>query len=220
MLCLKTVFFSVCSRKSADLSDPFFVISRKADNCPQLHTNYINQVFPRFKSEVIDDNLNPVWKERTVPVQRLLGKSTLDSRKSVELLVTVMDFEEDGMHKVIGDFTTTIDHLEQNEGNQLPLSNGHGAIHIRKAKVLKGESIVDWVKLGFEMSVLLHVDFTASNAQQGLHEIGRDGWNEYLRAFVPVCETLCFYDKDKMIPMFGFGAIPSKNGQQMNFKDT
>lgn len=56
-------------------------------------------------------------------------------------------------------------------------------------------------------SLMVGIDYTRSNAEQGLHDMSLDGSdNLYQRVIRASCATLCDLDDDRIIPAFGFGA--------------
>lgn len=61
-----------------------------------------------YRSETIDNNLNPYWREATIGLEQLCyGK--LDW----PLKVSVLDHNDNGKHVVIGEFETTIGELQE-----------------------------------------------------------------------------------------------------------
>ncbi|CAM9570656.1 unnamed protein product, partial [Phaeothamnion confervicola] len=74
-------------------SDPFFVISRltESNEWQQVH-----------KSEVVMDNLSPVWKAATVGMQRLCNGD-----RSRPIKFSIWDWDRDGAHDYMGSFETT-----------------------------------------------------------------------------------------------------------------
>ena len=75
-------------------------------------------------------------------------------------------------------------------------------------------SFFDFLKSGWEINLTVAVDFTASNEPvtypDSLHFIDPTGkQNQYQEALTNVGNILEAYDTDKLIPAFGFGAIPN-----------
>lgn len=84
-------------------SDPFFEMAKKnADySIAQVKWNVV------YRSEHIDDNLNPYWRPITIGLEELCyGK--LDW----PLKISVFDHNENGVHRKIGEFETTIAELQ------------------------------------------------------------------------------------------------------------
>ena len=77
-------------------------------------------------------------------------------------------------------------------------------------------SFLDFVFGGCEIGLSIAIDFTLSNIEpskpNSLHYIGNIEKNEYYNAIKSVGSILQYYDTDKKIPTFGFGAaIPPFN---------
>lgn len=79
---------------------------------------------------------------------------------------------------------------------------------------------------GLNMSVVVCMDFTVSNGfvnnKSSLHYISPNKLNDYQMAIASVCGILMNYDKDKKIPVYGFGAKPkfpnfNNNGRTSHF---
>jgi hypothetical protein len=72
----------------------------------------------------------------------------------------------------------------------------------------KKASFLEYVFGGCEIGLSIAVDFTLSNGDprknDSLHKINSN--NEYVRAIEQVGNILQYYDADKQIPAFGFGA--------------
>uniref|UniRef100_A0A0D9WFU7 C2 domain-containing protein n=1 Tax=Leersia perrieri TaxID=77586 RepID=A0A0D9WFU7_9ORYZ len=173
-------------------SDPFLRISRLVETAGPI---------PICKTEVINDNLNPVW------------------RPDNPLLVECFDFDSSGDHELIGAFQTTINQLE----NIYKSKSGANFFSHKGQKKLKGQLFVDkfqekvqhtfldYISSGFELNFMVAVDFTASNGDprspQSLHYIDPSGRpNSYQQAILGIGEVLQFYDNDRRFPAWGFGA--------------
>ena len=82
---------------SMGVSDPFFVVEASDDA-----TNWKSV----YKSEHVDDNLNPRWKTAKVALDDLCD---LDLDGIIR--VSIFDWEEDGKHNAMGHFETTVNGL-------------------------------------------------------------------------------------------------------------
>ncbi|CAH8384012.1 unnamed protein product [Eruca vesicaria subsp. sativa] len=187
-------------------SDPFLRISRLVEN---------SIVVPVCKTEVVDNNLNPIWKPVCLTMQQFGSKDT-------PLLIECLDFNTSGNHELIGRTEKSIAELErlchQREAiNFVYPSTSHG-----RNKVLKGQLIVDhfvekvqysfldYISSGFELNFMVAVDFTASNGDprtpSSLHYNDPSGrLNSYQKAIMEVGEVIQFYDSDRRFPAWGFG---------------
>ena len=78
-------------------SDPFYTISA------QINAASGRTWQPVYRSETIDNNLNPVWDSFTLPLDKLCG-----GNKDLPLLIEVSDWEKSGKHKLIGSVEITV----------------------------------------------------------------------------------------------------------------
>ena len=71
-------------------------------------------------------------------------------------------------------------------------------------------SFLDYVHSGCQISLIIAIDFTMSNGNpndlESLHYFDPQNPNEYMQAIKAVGEILQYYDSDKKIPVYGFGA--------------
>ena len=156
-------------------SDPFLLISRANE-----HANDFTLV---HRTEYIRNNVNPVWKEFSIPV-RTLCNGDLDRSLKFECY----DHNKNGKHSFIGEFFTTLRRLVVGPGpsNVYPCINGKkkkkkrnyknsGEIHLVYSKLRKGYSFLDYVRAGTELACTIAIDFTASNGNperpDSLHHI-------------------------------------------------
>ncbi|XVE90162.1 hypothetical protein DITRI_Ditri20bG0055900 [Diplodiscus trichospermus] len=186
-------------------SDPFLRISRLTENGNSVAI---------CKTEVINNNLNPVWRPLYLSMQQFGSKDS-------PLLIECFDFNSNGNHVLIGQLQKSIFELEKlhkdRSGANLVLPSCRG-----QEKVLKGQLIVDqfieeeqfsfldYISSGFELNFMVAVDFTASNGnpqnRDSLHFIDPSGQlNSYQRAIMEIGEVIQFYDSDRRFPAWGFG---------------
>ena len=85
-------------------SDPFFEISKKNSDHASGQTRW-NIV---YRSEHIDDNLNPFWRPLTIGLEELCYGDL-----NWPLKVSVFDYNYNGKHGLIGEFETTIGGLQK-----------------------------------------------------------------------------------------------------------
>ncbi|KAL8199623.1 hypothetical protein R6Q57_013191 [Mikania cordata] len=188
-------------------SDPFLRISRIVE---------AGNPIPICKTEVVNDNLDPVWKPVCVTMQQYVSKDN-------PLVIECFDFNSNGNHTFIGKLHTSIQGLENlykaNVGANFVFPSSHHKDH---EKVLKGKlfvegyeekelcSFLDYISSGFELNFMVAVDFTASNGDpqspSSLHYINYSGrLNAYQQAIMEVGEVIQVYDYDKRFPAWGFG---------------
>ncbi|URE03894.1 Copine [Musa troglodytarum] len=84
-------------------SDPFLRISKIVESGSSI---------PICKTEVINDNLNPVWKPVTLSVQQFGSKACL-SYSDNPLIIECFDFNSSGKHDLIGKLQTSMSDLEK-----------------------------------------------------------------------------------------------------------
>ncbi|GMI84599.1 BONZAI 3 [Hibiscus trionum] len=186
-------------------SDPFLRISRQTES-----GNYV----PICKTEVINNDLNPVWRPLSLSMNQFASKDN-------PLLIECLDFNSNGNHILIGQLHKSVSELEKlhkdRSGANLVFPSHRG-----QEKVLKGQlfvdqfiekeqfSFLDYISSGFELNFMVAIDFTASNGnprhQDSLHYIDPSGQlNSYQRAIMEVGEVIQFYDSDRRFPAWGFG---------------
>jgi hypothetical protein len=85
-------------------SDPFYELAKKnADySIAQVKWNVV------YRSEKIEDNLNPYWRATNIGLDELCYGKT-----DWPLKITVLDHNDNGKHRVIGEFETTIAELQE-----------------------------------------------------------------------------------------------------------
>ncbi|XP_074570100.1 protein BONZAI 3 [Curcuma longa] len=186
-------------------SDPFLQISKAVES---------GITVPVCKTEVVNNDLNPIWKPVTLRMQQLGSKEN-------PLIIECFDFNANGKHEQLGTLQTSVADLEklawERRGANFYAQSHHGA-----KKMLKGQlfvdnfiekfqySFLDYISSGFELNFMVAIDFTASNGDPrrttSLHFIDPSGrLNSYQQAILGVGEVLQFYDSDKHFPAWGFG---------------
>jgi Copine len=85
-----------------------------------------------------------------------------------------------------------------------------GEVKLVDLKFDRRFSFLDYVFGGCEISLGIAIDFTLSNGDpkdpKSLHYFDKNK-NEYISAINSVGSILQYYDHDKSIPAFGFGAV-------------
>lgn len=81
---------------------------------------------------------------------------------------------------------------------------------------LRVPTFSDYLRDGYQVSLIGAVDFTYSNGLQSnpssLHHTGTE--NQYMKAIKSVGEILHQYDSDKVYPFYGFGGAPTFMGSE------
>ncbi|XP_043575525.1 copine-4 [Chiloscyllium punctatum] len=191
-------------------SDPFLEIFRMNDDGTQQLVH---------RTEVIMNNLNPMWKTFKVSVNSLCSG---DHDRKLKLIV--WDWDSNGKHDFIGEFTSTFVEMRgAMDGRQVQWEcinhkykvkkknyKNSGIVILNHCKIHKMHSFLDYIMGGCQIQFTVAIDFTASNGDPrnscSLHYIHPYQPNEYLKALVAVGEICQDYDSDKMFPAFGFGA--------------
>ncbi|XP_021361389.1 copine-8-like [Mizuhopecten yessoensis] len=208
-------------------SDPYLVFYR---------ANEDNSYTIVHKTEVIKNTLNPTWRPFTVQARALCNG---DYDRSIK--VECYDWDSDGSHDFIGEFTTNMRELSRGAGSNNQFSSAQWPVINPKKKAKKkkytnsGEAILmsytmeiqhsflDYIQNGgTEMSFTVAVDFTASNGNPSsptsLHYLNPYGApNQYAAAIQAVGEIIQDYDSDKLFPALGFGARMSDGSVHHEF---
>ncbi|XP_046793440.1 copine-3 [Gallus gallus] len=171
------------------------------------------------RTEVIKNNLNPVWRPFKISLNSLCYT---DMDKPIK--VECYDYDSDGSHDVIGSFQTTMSKLKEasrsspvefeciNEKKRQKKKNykNSGIVSVKHCEIIVECTFLDYVMGGCQLNFTVGIDFTGSNGDprspDSLHYLSPDGVNEYLTAIWSVGMVIQDYDTDKMFPVFGFGA--------------
>nr|XP_004558721.1 copine-5 isoform X1 [Maylandia zebra] len=190
-------------------SDPFMVFYR---------SNEDGTFTICHKTEVVKNTLNPVWEPFSIPV-RALCNGDYDRTIKVELY----DWDRDGSHDFIGEFTTSFKELcrGQNQLNVYEVVNAKkkikkkryinsGTVSLLSFSVESEHTFLDYIRGGTQIHFTVAIDFTASNGNPSqstsLHYMNPYQMNAYAMALKAVGEIIQDYDSDKMFPALGFGA--------------
>ncbi|KAG8002913.1 Copine-9 [Nibea albiflora] len=179
-------------------SDPFLVFYR---------SNEDGTFTICHKTEVIKNTLNPVWQPFTIPVRALCNG---DYDRTVK--VDVYDWDRDGSHDFIGEFTTSYRELSRGQ-NQFNVYE----VTLLSFKVESEYTFVDFIRGGTQLNFTVAIDFTASNGNPSqptsLHYMSPYQMNAYAMALKAVGEIIQDYDSDKLFPAYGFGAKMPPDGK-------
>ncbi|XP_078276009.1 copine-8 isoform X3 [Rhinoraja longicauda] len=197
-------------------SDPFLVFFR---------SNEDGTFTICHKTEVVKNTLNPVWQAFTIPV-RTLCNGDFDRTIKVE----VYDWERNGSHDFIGEFTTNYRELSrgQSQFNVYEVFNPKkkakkkkyihsGTVTLLSFVVETESTFLDYIRGGTQINFTVAIDFTASNGHPAqstsLHYMNPYQLNTYAMALKAVGEIIQDYDSDKMFPALGFGAKLPPDGR-------
>jgi len=201
-------------------SDPYFVINRSNDQHGSAFSTTV------IKSDVIKNNLNPKWQPVSIPINRLCNNDP-----NWPFMVQVWDWDSDGKHDLIGQFTTNLNELKSKREFELiePAIKANKGAKYKNSGVLKLAnfreyeipSFLDYVTSGTEISLMVGIDYTGSNGNpaqpSSLHFINPQGVNQYIMAIRTVGDIVAPYDNDRLIPAYGFGASLHHQKGMTNF---
>uniref|UniRef100_A0A7N6C4F4 Copine 8 n=1 Tax=Anabas testudineus TaxID=64144 RepID=A0A7N6C4F4_ANATE len=200
--CRESVLMQFCGNKldKKDFfgkSDPFLVFYR---------SNEDGTFTICHKTEVVKNTLNPVWQAFKIPV-RALCNGDYDRTIKVE----VYDWDRDGSHDFIGEFSTSYRELSRGQSQ----FNVYEVVNPKKKGKKKKYLNSGTVKTQINFTVA--IDFTASNGNPAqptsLHYMSPYQLNTYAMALKAVGEIIQDYDSDKMFPALGFGAKLPPDGR-------
>ncbi|KAL5835529.1 hypothetical protein ACOSQ3_015086 [Xanthoceras sorbifolium] len=163
-------------------SDPFLRISRIVESGDSV---------PICKTEVINDNLNPIWRPITLSMQQYGSKKSVADLQKLHQERSGANFVSPSAHR----------NHEKVLKSQL---------FVDKCIEKEQHTFLDYISAGFELNFIVAVDFTASNGNprtpDSLHYIDPSGrLNSYQQAIMEVGEVIQFYDSDRRFPAWGFG---------------
>ncbi|KAA0707894.1 Copine-5 [Triplophysa tibetana] len=144
--------------------------------------------------------------------------------------VEVYDWDRDGSHDFIGEFTTSYRELArgQSQFNIYEVVNpkkkmkkkkyvNSGTVTLLSFSVESESTFLDYIKGGTQINFTVAIDFTASNGNPSqstsLHYMNPYQMNAYALALKAVGEIIQDYDSDKMFPALGFGAKLPPDGR-------
>ncbi|EFN58110.1 hypothetical protein CHLNCDRAFT_30221, partial [Chlorella variabilis] len=190
-------------------SDPFVRISKLRHN---------GEWAPVLKTEVVDNNLNPMWRPLQASMSQLCGCD--ENRR---LLLEVFDHDIDGSHDLIGRCEASLHQLKAAaaQGHGLLLINpkkqgmSSGTLLVKDITVTPRPSFLEYISGGIELNFIVSVDYTASNGDprdpNSLHHYSQRP-TMYEDAISAVGRVLEHYDHDKQFAAYGFGAAVPPTG--------
>uniref|UniRef100_A0AAZ3RNM0 C2 domain-containing protein n=1 Tax=Oncorhynchus tshawytscha TaxID=74940 RepID=A0AAZ3RNM0_ONCTS len=165
-------------------SDPFMVFYR---------SNEDGTFTICHKTEVVKNTLNPVWQSFTIPV-RALCNGDFDRTIKIE----VYDWDRDGSHDFIGEFTTSYREL----------ARGQSQFNVYEVSCFSLCFLSQVTLLSFSVESECNPSQSTS-----LHYMNPYQMNAYAMALKAVGEIIQDYDSDKMFPALGFGAKLPPDGR-------
>uniref|UniRef100_A0A673IFI8 Copine-8-like n=1 Tax=Sinocyclocheilus rhinocerous TaxID=307959 RepID=A0A673IFI8_9TELE len=181
-------------------SDPFLVFYR---------SNEDGTFTICHKTEVVKNTLNPVWQAFKISV-RALCNGDYDRTIKVE----VYDWDRDGSHDFIGEFSTSYRELSrgQSQFNMYEVINPKKKG--KKKKYLNSGTVSIHFSFALKSTHFLPYGSQGNPAQPtSLHYMNPYQLNTYAMALKAVGEIIQDYDSDKMFPALGFGAKLPPDGR-------
>uniref|UniRef100_A0A3Q2NXI2 Copine Va n=1 Tax=Fundulus heteroclitus TaxID=8078 RepID=A0A3Q2NXI2_FUNHE len=200
-------------------SDPFMVFYR---------SNEDGTFTICHKTEVVKNTLNPVWEPFSIPVRALCNG---DYERTIK--VEVYDWDRDGSHDFIGEFTTSYKDLCRCQSQLNVYEVVNPKKKLKKKRYINSGTVrlISWIRANlipspcytsvFTRKLLLSrfhkATFLVSkgNPSQStsLHYMNPYQMNAYAMALKAVGEIIQDYDSDKMFPALGFGAKLPPDGR-------
>uniref|UniRef100_A0A8C0HRX6 Copine 8 n=1 Tax=Buteo japonicus TaxID=224669 RepID=A0A8C0HRX6_9AVES len=181
-------------------SDPFLVFHR---------SNEDGSFTICHKTEVIKNTLNPVWQAFKISV-RALCNGDYDRTIKVE----VYDWDRDGSHDFIGEFTTSYRELSRGQSQFNVYEVINPKKKGKKKKYVNSGTVSKCILCYRIFKVNLILDSTGNPSQPtSLHYMNPYQLNAYGMALKAVGEIIQDYDSDKMFPALGFGARLPPDGR-------
>jgi vacuolar-type H+-ATPase subunit F/Vma7 len=162
---------------------------------------------PIYQSENVTYEKNQViWKKFKIASSRFCGN---DENKIVRIEV----FQVTQELKLMGSCETSLKKLNE-KCFEYVLMKGGKVIDLKfmvhHFSLNERHTFLEYVRGGCEISMMIAIDFTKSNGdpalETSLHYLDKEKPNEYIQAIRAVGEILQYYDSDKKIPVYGFGA--------------
>lgn len=123
-----------------------------------------------------------------------------------EIKIDFYRSETNGNHKLLGGSYFNVRELNEGKKN---LEFKKSTVEIKKFQIVKSANFLEYVFGGCEINLSVAIDFTLSNGDpkdnDSLH-CKDPRRNEYIQAIRAVGDILQYYDSDKEIPAYGFGA--------------
>uniref|UniRef100_A0A8D2LKK9 Copine family member 9 n=1 Tax=Varanus komodoensis TaxID=61221 RepID=A0A8D2LKK9_VARKO len=189
-------------------SDPFLVFYR---------SNEDGTFTICHKTEVVKNNLNPVWQPFSIPVRALCNG---DYDRTVK--IDVYDWDRDGSHDFIGEFATSYRELSRAQSQFTVYEVSLFSMVVLNVTLLSFAvqsefTFVDYIRGGTQLNFTVAIDFTASNGNPSqptsLHYMSPYQLSSYAMALKAVGEIIQDYDSDKLFPAYGFGAKVPPDGK-------
>ena len=163
-------------------------------------------------------------KEISYPPFEMSGSKLCNNNFDIPLKVELWKYKSDGSHKFLGQcFITLNEMVGRNWNKEFTSYKGKdpAELIIEDFKAVDSYEFIDFLRGGLNMTLIVGVDFTASNKDpedpDSLHHINPPNLNLYQQAILAVGEILQKYNHTKQIPCYGFGARLPGESQTSHF---
>ena len=178
---------------------PYFVISKPSES---------GTLIPTYRSEVIKKCQSCTFRKAEIPLQSLCNGDM-----EAPLTISVYDFKEGKVDKLIGSVQKSLNQLTESQGTELELLDNKrkkvGYIKFSSIQITENPTFVDYLRGGLQLNLITAIDFTASNRSpsdpNSLHFINASAPNQYETCIWSVGGVVCPYDTDQLFPVYGFG---------------
>lgn len=166
-----------------------------------------------FRKHAQTEQFIPVYESETLGVAPYRWKrfelATYQSTQNQDFPLLIEVYRPGKSAKLLGSVLTDIAEVKF-RGTEFRANIEGMELGISEMAVLEDPGFLDYIFGGCEVSLLIAIDFTKSNGQLAdpgsLHYQEGTKVNEYIEAISAVGDILQYYDSDKKIPVFGFGA--------------
>ncbi|KAK3769056.1 hypothetical protein RRG08_012006 [Elysia crispata] len=204
------------------------ILKRKPDCFLEIGRQIDSITFhPVFRTEVVPKTRHPWWRPLEVSVQRLCNG---DWERPIQFSCWHTSYGSgSSTFEKIGHCTTSLREL-----SNMPLE-GHcrclkltcpkkerpdhkhtnsGTLRLYQFRVDMQYSLLDYIRGGCLLRLIIAIDFTASNGAfsdpLSLHNLEKARSNQYLNALEALGSVIARYDPEQKVGAFGFGAKPSQ----------
>ena len=162
-----------------------------------------NKYKPVYKSEIKSQQRGRQdWNEMSISQDMLCQEDDLDQDIKIDFFRSATS----GNHKLLGTSYFTLNELTN---GKTKLEFKKHSVEVVKFESVKSVNFLEYVFGGCEINLNIAIDFTLSNGDPREHDSlhCKDyKRNEYIQAIRAVGDILQYYDSDKEIPAYGFGA--------------
>ncbi|XP_031565883.1 copine-9-like [Actinia tenebrosa] len=187
--------------------DAFFAVERL------LQSGHFH---PVYRSEIVTRTQDPKWAPFELYLQKLCNE---DVKKEAQ--ISCWHYSSNGAHTLIGRCKFDISEVlgrkvkilnlikPTKPGKSSKRPSSSGLIRVLSCHVDRIFSLLDYIRGGCQIRMACALDFTLSNGEpsssNSLHCMAHEQ-NQYIRTIEALGPILTYYDQEKRIPSFGFGA--------------